>query len=222
MNDPAMVARLLRARTVDLAIAEASVLEDDDAFEVMTELTPLAGYVVVRAGHPLAERTSLKFHEVLDYPFAQVVMLPPRVLKPILAARRPPSVHGGASAPPFPSIECPTIHLATQIVARANAFTFATLGMVRAELERGQIVPLLEAPWIRSEWNIVRLRKRTKSPAMDTLVEGVQQTHAEVLREEALLRKRWFASPDGPAPLSRSTGGSGPAAGVSSNAWDDG
>jgi DNA-binding transcriptional LysR family regulator len=207
MNDPATVARLLRARTVDLAIAEASVLEDDDAFEVIAELTPLAGYVVVRAGHPLAGRTSLELEEILDYPFAQVVMLPPRVLKPILAARRPPSVHGGTAASAFPAIECPTIHFATRIVAdaNANAFTFATLGMVRAELERGQIVPLLEAPWIRGEWNIVHLRKRTTSPAMDAFVEGVKQAHAEVLREEVVLRERWFASPDGPSQSKHAT-----------------
>jgi DNA-binding transcriptional LysR family regulator len=194
-----MVARSLRARTVDLAIAEASVLEGDDDFEVIAELTPLAGFVVVRAGHPLAGRTPLKFSEVLDYPFAQVVMLPPRVLKPILAARRPPSAHGGISPPPFPAIECPTIHFAKGIVASTNAFTFASLGMVRAELERGQIVPLLEAQWIRVEWNIVRLGKRRASPAMDAFVEAVQRAHAEVLREEALLRERWFASADGPS-----------------------
>ena len=126
-------------------------------------------------------------------------MLPPRVLKPILAARRPPSLHGVGSSPPFPAIECPTIQFAKRIVAHANAFTFASLGMVRAELERGQIVPLLEAQWIRVEWNIVRLRKRTASPAMDAFVEAVQRAHAEVLREEEELRERWFASADGPS-----------------------
>jgi DNA-binding transcriptional LysR family regulator len=205
MNDPAVVARSLRARTVDLAIAEASVLEGDDDFEVIAELTPLAGYVVVRAGHPLAGRTPLKFAEVLDYPFAQVVMLPPRVLKSILAARRPPSLHGETSPPPFPAIECPTIHFATMMVANTNAFSFASLGMVRAELERGQMVPLLEAQWIRVEWNIVRLRKRTASPAMDAFVEAVQRAHAEVLREEALLRERWFASAGGPSQAKHGT-----------------
>ena len=205
MNDPAMVARALRARTVDLAIAEASVLEDNDAFEVIAELTPLAGYAVVRAGHPLAGRTHLDFAEVLDYPFAQVVMLPPRVMKPILAARRPPSLHEEPSPPPFPAIECPTIHFATRIVANTNAFTFASLGMVRAELERGQIVPLLEAQLIRVEWNIVRLRKRTSSPAMGAFVEAVQRAHADMLREEALLRERWFASAVKPSQAKHGT-----------------
>jgi DNA-binding transcriptional LysR family regulator len=205
MNDPAVVARALRARTVDLAIAEASVLEDDDAFEVIAELTPLAGFAVVRAGHPLAGRTNLDFAEVLDYPFAQVVMLPPRVMKPILAARRPPLLHEEPSPPPFPAIECPTIHFATRIVANTNAFTFASLGMVRAELERGQIVPLLEAQLIRVEWNIVRLRKRTSSPAMDAFVEAVQRAHADMLREEGLLRERWFASAGRPSQAKHGT-----------------
>ncbi len=205
MNDPAVVARLLRARTVDLAIAEASVLEGEGAFEVVAELTPIAGFVVVRAGHPLVGRTPLAFAEVLEYPFAQVVMLPPRVLKPILAARRALSVHGGASTSPFPAIECPSIRFATGIVANTNAFTFATLGMVRAELENRQIVPLLEAKWLGVEWSIVRLRKRTMSPAMFAFVEGVQRAHAEVLREESLLRERWLVSPDAPSQTRQTT-----------------
>jgi len=200
MNDPAVLARLLRARTVDLVVAEASVVEGNDDFEIAAKLAPLAGYVVVRAGHPLAGKIPLEFADVLDYPFAQVVMLPPRVLKPILAARRPPSVGAETSAAPFPAIECPTLHFAARIVANSSAFTFATLGMVQAELERGQIVPLLQAPWMRAEWNIARLRKRTMSPAMIAFVEEVQRAHAGVLREEALLRERWFVSPDASSP----------------------
>jgi len=196
MTDPAAVARLLRSRTVDLAVAEASVLEQDDAFEVVAKLAPLEGCVVVRAGHPLAVKTSVEFADVLDYPFAQVVMLPPRVLKPILASRRPLPVHKGAAVPPFPAIECPTIHFAAQVVANSNAFTFASLGMVQAELERRQMVPLLQATWMRVEWSIMRLRKRSMAPSLIAFVEEVQRAHSDVLREEALLRERWFAPPD--------------------------
>jgi hypothetical protein len=77
--------------------------------------------------------------------------------------------------------------------------------MVRAELERGQIVPLLEAQLIRVEWNIVRLRKRTSSPAMDAFVEAVQRAHADMLREEGLLRERWFASAGRPSQAKHGT-----------------
>ena len=190
MNDPAVVARLLRARTVDLAVAEASVLEDD-AFEICAKLAPLAGHVIVRAGHPLTGNPKVTLADVLEYPFAQVVMLPPRLLKPILDARR------AASAPPFPAIECPTLTLASKIVADSNAFTFATLGMVRTELEQKRLVPVLQEPWLRTEWHIVRLRKRTMSPAAAAFVVELARAHADLIRDEELLRRRWHVPKSG-------------------------
>ena len=141
-----------------------------------------------------ATKAAVEFANVLDYPFAQVVMLPPRVFKPILAARRPRGRHAGAAAAPFPAIECPTIRLAVRIVADSSAFTFGSLGLVEAELARGRIVPLLQASWMRAEWSIVRLRKRTMSPAMTAFVVEVQRVHADVLREEASLKAHWFVA----------------------------
>jgi DNA-binding transcriptional LysR family regulator len=194
-DSPSMLGRLVRLRTLDLAVAEASILESDGDLEVVARLDPLPGYLVVRAGHPLTRRARVGVTDALAYPFAQVVMLPPRVLKPILASRQL-ATPGSAGPPiPFPAIECPTLSLATDIVAKSDAFTFANLGMVRAELERGQIVPLLQAPWMRAEWSAVRLRKRTMSPAMIAFVEEVQRAHSEVLREEASLNARWFVPP---------------------------
>ena len=210
-NDPAALARSLRTRMLDLAIAEASVLEADDAFETVARLAPLDGYVVVRAGHPVAGRRTLELADLLDYPFAQVVMLPPRVLKPILAARLPASAHEGPSPAPFPAIECPTARFAVSVVSHSNAFTFASLGMVRQELEGGRLVALLEAPWIRVEWSVVRLRKRTMSPAMIAFADEVQQVHAEALRAEAPLRARWAASREGAGPAGSSSRASGAA-----------
>jgi DNA-binding transcriptional LysR family regulator len=195
LNDPAVMARSLRTRSIDLGIAEASVLEADDDLEVVARLAPLPGYVLVAAGHPLATKAPVEFANVLDYPFAQVVMLPPRVFKPILAARRPRGRHARPPAAPFPAIECPTIRFAVRIVADSRAFTFGSLGLVEAELARRQIVPLLQAPWMRAEWSVVRLRKRTMSPAMTAFVAEVQRAHADVLREEASLKARWFVAP---------------------------
>lgn len=195
MNDPATVTRFLRARTIDLAVAEASVLEDAESFEIIAKLAPLAAYVMVRAGHPLADRTGIELPDVLDYPFAQVVMLPPRVLKPILAARRTSASRDATPVPPFPAIECPTLQLATRIVANSNAFTLATLGMVRAELEAHRVVPILQPAWMRTDWNIVRLRKRTMSPAMIAFVAELRKSNTAAVREESVLQKRWFRHP---------------------------
>lgn len=194
LNDPVAVVRHLRARTVDLGVAESSVLEDDDAVEIIAGLAPLPAYVVVRAGHPLADLPGLRMADLMRYPFAPVTMLTPRALKPMLAARRAPSGPDAPPLPPFPAIECPTIRFAAGVVANSDAFTLATLGMVRAELERGELVAVHQEPWIHTEWGVARLRGRRMSPGMLSLVEELKRAHAEVLRAEALLREQWAKS----------------------------
>jgi DNA-binding transcriptional LysR family regulator len=196
MDSPTMVARQVRTRVLDLWVAEASVLEKDENLEIVARLAPMAGYVVVRADHPLTARKQVSLADVLDFPFAQVVMLPPRVLKPVLASRRARKPSTGTPPAPFPAIECPTLRLATDIVARSDAFTFATLRMVRAELARRQVVPLLQEPWMYNEWAIARLRKRTMSPAMSAFTAELTRAHRQALRQEDRLRDRWFRPVD--------------------------
>jgi DNA-binding transcriptional LysR family regulator len=191
-DSPSMLGRLVRLRTLDLAVAEASILESDEDLEVVARLHPLPGYLVVRAGHPLTRGARVGFADALAYPFAQVVMLPPRVLKPILASRQVATPASAGPLMPFPAIECPTLSLATDIVAKSDAFTFTNLGMVRAELERGEIVAVLHEPWMHSSWAVVRLRKRTMSPAMTAFVEQLQLANREVAREEERLRGLWY------------------------------
>jgi DNA-binding transcriptional LysR family regulator len=198
-DSPSMLGRGVRMRTLDLGVAEASILESDDDLEVVTRLAPLPGYLVVRKGHPLTAKPRINIADALDYPFAQVMMLPPRVLKPILASRHLEIPRSRTRPAPFPAIECPTLDLATSIVAKSDAFTFATLGMVRTQLERGQIVPLLQEPWMYSHWAVVRLRKRTMSPAMTAFVGELERAHREVLREEEHLRDLWYR-PAGAGP----------------------
>lgn len=192
MDSPSTLARLVRTRALDLGVAEASVLENDDDLEVVAKLAPIQGYVVVRAGHPLMTRVPINLANALEYPFAQVVMLPPRILKPILVSRSRAAPRSGMPLVPFPAVECPTLHLAIDIVASSDAFTLATLGMVRAELEQRRVEPLLHEPWMHSEWAIVRMRKRTMSPAMTAFVEELVRVHREVLRDEEQLRERWY------------------------------
>ena len=203
MGDPVAIARALRMRAIDLAIGEGSVLdpsmlEGDGALDVVDRLPPLEGFVVVRAGHPLTRKAPLEVADVLDHPFAQIMMLTPRILKPMLASRRANSGPGGAKPPTIPAIECPTVGFAARFVATSDAFTFASLGMVQAELERGQLVPVLTAPWIYAEWAIVRLHNRSLSPAAIAFIEELRLAHAEVQRAEAVLRERWFRPNEAP------------------------
>lgn len=202
-DSPSALGRLVRLRTLDLAVAEASILESDEDLEVVAMLDPLPGYLVVRAGHPLTRTARIGIADALEHPFAQVVMLPPRVLKPILASRHRAAPASAGPLPPFPAIECPTLSLATDVVANSDAFTFTSLGAVRAQLELGRIVAVLQEPWMHSSWAVVRLRKRTMSPAMTAFVEHLERANREVVREEERLRGLWYR----PARARRGPGG---------------
>ena len=185
---PGAMSRLLRSRTLDLVVGESSVLADDEAVEEIAALEPVHGHAIVRGGHPLTRRTRPTLADLLEFPYAQVVMLPPRALKPILAAR------GSAATPPFPAIECPSLGMAARIVATTDAFTFASLGMVRAELRAARMVPILQADWMRTAWSIARLRGRILPPAVRDMVEVIRQAHADLLREEAVLHRECFGT----------------------------
>ena len=195
-DSPSVVGRLVRTRIIDLVIAEASTLESYDDLEVVTRLSPLQGYLMVRKGHLLTSRAQPRIVDVLEYPFAQVITLPPRVLKPVLAARRLPHARSRVESRPFPAIECPTLDLAVQIVTNSDAFMFAALGMVRAEIEQGRMVPVLCEPWMHSNWCVVKLRKRSMSPAMTAFVKKVEQAHEKVVRDEEELRALWYRPAD--------------------------
>ena len=183
---PAVLARMLRARTIDLAVAEGTVLGESEDLDVLAHLEPVPGWIVVRAGHPLTQTASPTFQGVLRYPYAQVVMLPPRLLKPILEARNAPACGSGPTLP-FPAIECPTADLALAIVASSDAFTFSALHPIRDALARRRLVPLLQPDWLGTKWVIARLRNRTPSPATVALVAEIQRSSAELVREESAL-----------------------------------
>ena len=188
-EDPGELPRSLRARSIDLAICESSILEGDEALETMFTLPPNPGCVVVRAGHPLLKLKQRRMSDVLAYPCAQVVMLPPRILKQVLA------VSAGKKTHRFPAVECPNLGLALKIVAGSDAFTLASLHMIRMALDTGAVVPLLQEDWMWAEWRLVRLRRRVLTPVMSALAEGIRQAHEQVLKEEAALQRQWLNAP---------------------------
>jgi DNA-binding transcriptional LysR family regulator len=199
LDSPAALPRMLSARTLDLVVADRTVLGEAKDLDVLARLPPVSGWVVVRAGHPLARAGTPTFTELLDYPYAQVVMLPPRLLKPILKARH--TRQGSSPEPqlPFPAVECATAELALDIVAGSDAFTFSLLHPLGDALEQGRLVPLMHLEWLQTAWNVVRLRHRTASPAMIALVREIERANADLAEAEAKLVARW-RSPGRTAP----------------------
>jgi DNA-binding transcriptional LysR family regulator len=183
--------RSLRTRTLDLVIGESTILADDESIELVEHLAPpIPAHVFVRAGHPLQSRSAVTLRDVLDYPFLQISRLPPRALKPMVAARTLPARQGKEL--PLPALECPFVSLGMATVAGSDAAVIATLGMAKQDLAKGRVVPILHEPWMQSDWSIMRLRKRTLGPAATKFIAQLQESHRRAVSEDAVLTKRWI------------------------------
>jgi DNA-binding transcriptional LysR family regulator len=192
--------RALRSRTADLAVGEASLVHADGDIEIVERLAPLQGHLLARAGHPLARRPEVGLSEALVWPLVQVVRLPPRLLKPFLAARRARGARGTPvppMPPPFPAVECPTVDLALAAVEHSDALMLGALGAFRTEIEAGRLVPVLHEPWMRADWAVTRLRRRTLGPAALAFVDAIRAAHAALLDDDRELTRRRAT---GPAP----------------------
>ena len=189
LDAPDALGRALRARSIELVMAEASFLEDDNDLEVVARLPPMRGYVLVRADHPLLSHASVTLADVLDYPFVQIARMPPRALTPLLKQRRRKTSANGAAS--FPSIECPTVPLALSAVLDSDATVMAALSMANEQLERGLLRPLLHEPWMCSNWVIVKLRRRSLGPAASAMVIELKRAHEEALERDLALCQVW-------------------------------
>ena len=188
MDAPDVLGRAMKSRTLDFAVAESSVLEQDPEFELVARLAPIPACFVARTKHPLRSKATVSIADLFAYPFAQVTSFPPRILKPMLAQRA--QVRG--ELPPFPSIECPSFMLAKCAILESDAVTVASLVLIAEELRSGQIAPILEQPWMQSTWGIFKLRGRSIGPAALALIDEVQLAHRGLVHAESVLRKRWL------------------------------
>ncbi len=144
----------------------------------------MRAHLLARAGHPLALRGGLTLADVAAFPLVQVLRLPPRLLKPFLAARGMRRRPVGTVAPPFPAIDCPSVDLALVTVEHSDAVMLGGLGAFRSEIRAGRLVPLLHEPWMRAEWAVTRLRRRSLGPAGVAFVEALRAAHARLLEAD--------------------------------------
>jgi DNA-binding transcriptional LysR family regulator len=186
-----VLGRALRQRALDFVIGESSILEGDESIEVLDSLAPpIKAYLFVRTGHPLtAIHPSLR--DVLDYPLVQISRLPPRVLKPYLDALGATSTAGHPL--PIPAIDSATVPFAIDTVLGSDAVMMVSLAMVKRELSRGRLVPILHQSWMRSNWSVMKLRHRSTSPATTKFLAALRTAHAACAAEDAVLEKRWQA-----------------------------
>lgn len=176
--------KLLRAREVDLCVAEISLLGENPELQI-EPLPPLQGYFVVRAGHPLLSATNRTGAEILSYPIVSTSRLPARVLSPLQQLREdvvPPPTNA------FPAINCEQVSVMRQIVSQSDFVGMFVLPVIEASLRTGELVVLGEQfPWLSTQFGVIRSRNRPLSPVGESLVELLHEVATLTLEKDRLL-----------------------------------
>jgi DNA-binding transcriptional LysR family regulator len=142
-------------------------------------------YFVARAGHPLTARGRVTPVDTFSFPFISPARIPPRLLEPMLAAKR--NADPTAAARAFPSVECNSFSAVKNIVADTEAITAATLSSIAAELESGSFVVLGKEPWLTVNYGLVRPKGLPMSSASEKFREFVFDAERAVTVEEQRL-----------------------------------
>lgn len=170
-----LVPRLLDGR-VDLVVAEASMVLDDERLEVES-LPSHRGVLFCRAGHPLlAQGADLSVEDLAAFPFAATSL--PQRLENALATDRPRTRF-------LVRHRADTFELIRRIVLESDAVSGAVPSQIAADLAAGRVAVLpLELPGLHSGYGIIRLARRTASPAALAFIEELRQVEAEIAAGE--------------------------------------
>jgi DNA-binding transcriptional LysR family regulator len=192
--------RMLRAREVDFFVGEFSTFEGEPDVDI-EPLAPHQVYFVARRGHPLRRKAAVAAEHTFDYPFVALSRHPPRVLEPMLAARR--RQDAARHARPFPAIESGSLSSVKRIVADSDAIAALPLPPVAEDVERGRLVVLGTEPWMSLRYAIVGPKGRDPSAASGRLADFVREAEAKLTRDEGRLAARLVPGLARRAPAAR-------------------
>jgi len=170
-----LVPRLLEGQ-VDLVVAEASAALEDERLAV-EPLPAHRGVLFCRVGHPLLDLgENLKAEALADFPFAST-SLPKRVEHALATDRTRARFSARHRADTF--------ELIRRIVMESDAVSGAVPSQIAADLAAGRVAILpLELPGLHSAYGVIRLARRTASPAALAFIEELRQVEAEIAARE--------------------------------------
>jgi len=170
--------RKVLADEIDIAVAEVSHATGDDRV-IIEPLPEHQGFLFCRAGHPLTGRTDLTAEEVGAYPLA-LTSVPRRLLEHLGTGAGIASndAREGTSTPHF-RVETP--YLARAIVKESDAIGAALLTQIEHDIALGHVVTLpLRLPWLKTRYGILRLARRTLSPAAIEFLKILREVEQEI------------------------------------------
>jgi DNA-binding transcriptional LysR family regulator len=191
----------LRSRELDFFVAEISTLKQESDLDVEA-LSEHPLYFVGRHAHPLAGRDNVTAAETFAYPFIAPARIPPRLLEPMLQARR--KFAGRKAAPQaFPSLECNVVAAVKRIVESSDAVTALTLSCFATELQDQRLALLGTKPWLSVRYGVISLKGHPMSLAALRFREFVVDAEAEVAPAEETAFARWKAVAADAPPAAR-------------------
>ena len=175
------------ARRVDLAIADLASARYDDRLEV-EQLTTAQMFAFVRPGHPLIEADAASAADVFSYPMIGT-RLPLRIEGP-----RFESTHSldpvNRDTLPFMNAASPATAL--KMMRDTNVIGFATLCMIDAHIEHGEVVVVpVRIEEARLDAGFIYLREREMSRTALDFMELARQTRDEKVALNDELEKKY-------------------------------
>lgn len=177
IGDWADVLQRVRSGQADLAVLELSLATDDPLLETQP-LREHAAHWLVRRGHPLDRGRDATLAEIIDHRIVAASRMPPRVLEPLLRARRA----DGAGTRQIPSLVHPDLMMNVRLAKELGLVTALPLRMVRDELAAGTLVAIGREPWMRTQFGIA-IPRRVRSSAATAFAEVLAEVDARFADE---------------------------------------
>lgn len=158
----------LRERHIEIGVGELDFgSEEPDIVIEPLPRRPIRFYC--RAGHALTAAKTLTVKEIGEFSLVSAKM-PKRALEFFggFKALGKLSENGKYFEPP---IECPNFDACRRIVGACDAIGVAPLSMLEQAREEGIAILPFEAPWLCTNYGILRLRNRTLTPAANAFCE---------------------------------------------------
>ena len=175
--------REVRSRDAHFCLAELSPLQGDPDL-LLRPLKQHTGYVVVRAGHPLATHNEVALAQAFKYPMVASTTFPPRLLQRLSGFRK----ESGGSGPLLPEISCDYLSVVRKILTESNCFGLFTLPQVEAEIRGGSLVALpCDQPWMHTAYGIIQLKSRKLCAEAERFIQLLKEVDDEVAQLEARL-----------------------------------
>jgi DNA-binding transcriptional LysR family regulator len=180
VNDwPDLYRRLLNDE-LDVVIAETSHAIDDKRL-IVEPLPQHPAVFYCRSGHRLSNQEKVTLEDIRRFPIAMTV-LPKRLMDMIgkVDSTMRTDIPEGAATTEF-RVEAPS--MARSIVMESDVLGMALPHQIEHEVALGRIVMLrlnVALPWLTSYYGIVRLARRTASPAANEFLRLLREVEGEI------------------------------------------